>query len=105
MKTLLYPVLLIVALGTVTYGIYVRAADSSNFQTFEYATIKWDGREDTHLIRPSGRVEMLGPLLMKAKRPDRSDERSFYMNVAVNALAKEGYELAGMTGDEIVMKR
>jgi hypothetical protein len=42
---------------------------------------------------------------MKVTRQERADERTFYMNVAMNAVAKEGYELAGITSDEIVMKR
>ena len=45
------------------------------------------------------------PLLTKLQRPDRVDDRAFYMNAAMNAVAKEGYEFAGMTSDEIVMKR
>ena len=48
---------------------------------------------------------MLGPVLTKAQRPDRVDDRAFYMNIAMNAVAKEGFEFAGMTSDEIVMKR
>ena len=80
-------------------------AQSSSFQTYEYVTIRWGGPDNTHLIRANGSVEFLKPLLMKVKRPDRSDDRSFYMNVAMNAVAKEGYEFAGMTSDEIVMKR
>jgi hypothetical protein len=32
-------------------------------------------------------------------------DRAFYMNIAMNAVAKEGYEFAGMTSDEIVMRR
>ena len=82
-----------------------KAADTSGFQTYEYATIRWGGKENTHLVRPSGKMEMLGPLLTKVQRPDRVDDRSFYMNIAMNAVAKEGYEFAGMTPDEIVMKR
>ena len=83
-----------------------RAADDSTaFQTVEYATIRWAGRENTHVIRPNGRVDVLGPLFTKIQRPDRVDERAFYMNVALNAVAKEGYELVGMTSEEIVMKR
>ena len=87
------------------YFLKAKAADSSSFQTYEYASIRWAGRENTHLIRPSGNVEMLGPLLTKLQRPDRVDDRAFYMNAAMNAVAKEGYEFAGMTSDEIVMKR
>lgn len=43
--------------------------------------------------------------LRKLTRPDRADERSFYMNTAMNGLSKNGYEFAGMTPDEVVMKR
>jgi hypothetical protein len=81
------------------------AAESGIFQTEEYITIRWSGRENTHLIRSNGKVEMLGKILMAVSRPDRTDERSFFMNIAMNAAAKEGYEFAGMTNDEIVMKR
>jgi hypothetical protein len=50
-------------------------------------------------------VEILGPQLVKIKKPERVDERSFYMNIAMNAVAKEGYELAAMTSDDYVLKR
>ncbi|HEX3717885.1 MAG TPA: hypothetical protein VH595_07940 [Verrucomicrobiae bacterium] len=39
------------------------------------------------------------------KKPDRVDDRSFYMNIVMNALAKEGYEFAGISNDDIIMKR
>jgi hypothetical protein len=38
-------------------------------------------------------------------KPDRTDDRAFYMNLAMNGLTKEGYEFAGMSSDEIVMRR
>jgi hypothetical protein len=50
-------------------------------------------------------VEFVGAELRKVKKPDRTDDRAFYMNLTMNGLAKEGYEFAGMTNDEIVMKR
>jgi len=49
--------------------------------------------------------EFIGVELRKLTRPDRADERSFYMNTAMNGLSKNGYEFAGMTPDEVVMKR
>jgi hypothetical protein len=94
---------LVVGLGVHQFA--VKAADTAGFQAYEYATIRWSGRENTQLIRPSGKVEMLGPLLMKVQRPDRVDDRSFYMSIAMNAVAKEGYDFAGMTDDQIVMRR
>ena len=82
-----------------------RAAEGTTFQKYEYVTIRWGGKDNTHLIRSNGKVEMLGPLLNRVARPDRTDDRAFYMNIAMNSVAREGYEFAGMTSDEIIMKR
>jgi hypothetical protein len=81
------------------------ASESNIAQRYEYATIRWAGRDNTHVIRPGAKVEMVGPQLAAVRKPERADERSFYMNVIANALAKEGYEFAGMTPDEILIKR
>jgi hypothetical protein len=82
-----------------------KASDTVHHQTFEYATIRWSGRDNTHVIRPNGQVEFAAPQLAKLKKPERVDDRAFYMNVLMNALAKEGYEFAGISNDEIIMKR
>ena len=71
----------------------------------EFLTIRWAGRENTHLVRPGGKVEFIGAELRKLVRPDRCDERAFYMNAALNGVVKEGWEFAGMTPDEIVLRR
>ena len=81
------------------------AAETTTFQTYEYGTIRWSGKENTHFIRANGKVEMLGPILTRVPRPDRVDERAFYLNIAMNAVAKEGYELASANNDLIIMKR
>jgi len=81
------------------------AVDSGESGRTEYATIRWAGRDNTHIIRPGGRVEFVGGELHKMNRPERTDERAFCMNLVMNGLAKEGYEFVGMTPDEIVMKR
>jgi len=81
------------------------AQDRPASGAYEYATIRWAGKENTHLIRPGGKVEFIGTELRKLVKPDRADDRAFYMNVAMNGLSKEGFEFAGMTSDEIVMKR
>lgn len=82
-----------------------KAAEPEPAEVYEYATLRWAGRENTHVIRPSGNVEFIGAQLTRIKKPDRADERSFYMNIALNALAREGYELAAMTPDDYVLKR
>ncbi len=81
------------------------AAEERPRELIEYATLRWAGRENTHVIRPSGEVEFIGRQLTKIKKPDRADERSFYMNLALNALAREGYQLVAMTSDDYIVQR
>jgi hypothetical protein len=82
------------------------AAPQGSLQTSEYATIEWGGRENTHVIRPSGDRENLAALFPnRAKTQERIDERAVVFNAAMNAPAKEGYEFAGMGGDQVIMKR
>ncbi len=81
------------------------AADPGPPSAFEYATIRWDGKDNTHIVRPGGEVEFVSAELRKARKPDRADDRAFYMNLVMNGLTKEGYEFAGMSSDEIVMRR
>src|SRR5437867_2980748 len=97
--------LLAVGLSASFLLFHTSAQDRPPSGTYEFVTIRWAGKDNTHLIRPGGKVEFIGTQLRVLARPDRTDERSFYMNTAMNGLSKEGYEFAGMTSDEIVMKR
>ncbi len=81
------------------------AAETRTNAAYEYATIRWAGVDNTHSIRPGGQVELIGGELRKMPKPDRTDNRSFYLNCAMNGLTKEGYEFAGISNDDIVMKR
>ena len=91
MKTL-FLLVLTVAAGLCSGLVITRvwAAEEKGFQTFEYGTIRWAGRDHTHFIRPNGQVEPLGTILSKVKRPDRTDERAYLMNIAMNAVAMSG---------------
>jgi hypothetical protein len=80
-------------------------AGSETNSVYEYATLRWAGREETHVIYPGGKVELLGSKFKGVKKPDRADERSYFMNLATNALARQGYELVAMTPDDYVFKR
>jgi hypothetical protein len=81
------------------------AAEPSVGAKYEYVTIRWDGRENTHIVRSGGKVEFIGSELRKAPKPNGADERSFYMNLALNGLSKEGFELVAMTNDDMILKR
>jgi len=82
-----------------------RAAETSTFQVVEFATVRWDGRDNSYLIRPNGKVEKLKPLFERFPRPEGIDERTYYLSVAMNAAAKEGFDFAGMTQEQVVMRR
>jgi hypothetical protein len=79
-------------------------ADGTN--TFEFATIRWDG-DNTCVILPSGKVDFVGLQLKSIKVPDKVDQRAFYLNVTMNSLGKRGFEFGGISGDgnTIIMKR
>ena len=104
-KTNLILVLVLsLACALVAMKSFAQTGDST--QKTEYATIRWGGRENSTLIRPGGNVEFIGRELFKMKRPERVDERAFYLNLVINSLAKEGYEVAtAVNSDEILMRR
>jgi len=97
-------ILSMLLLGTL-FVIRLFAAEPKTSPGYEYATIRWAGKENTHIVRPGGHVEFIGLELRKMPNPDRADDRAFYMNLAMNGLTKEGYEFAGMSSDEIVMRK
>jgi hypothetical protein len=101
----LISVLLVVAIGVFAVVRLIAAEAKPVPGSFDYVTIRWAGKDNTHIIRPGGQVEFIGHEFKKASKPERADDRAFFMNLAMNGLVKEGYEFAGMNTDEIVMKR
>jgi hypothetical protein len=102
-KLILFSAIAVVVCAALSFTL--KADGGSKVQIFEYATLRWAGRENTHVIRPGGQVEFVGNQLIKLKKPDHTDDRAFYMNAVMNAMAKDGFEYAGMTSDDIIMKR
>lgn len=72
---------------------------------FEYIDIRWDGTDRMCIVYPDGRVDFIGKELEKVPRPDDANKRAFYMTLAVNKMAAQGYEVVGMVSDEILMRR
>lgn len=102
----LVPVLLATVLSLATsFLAQSRATEEQSIQTVEFATIRWDGRENSFVVRPNAKVEKLRPLFERFPRPDGIDERIYYMTVAINAVAKEGFEFAGTLNEHVIMKR
>lgn len=101
------PLILLAFTATLLMAVLLqtRGSDQQTISVLEFATIRWGGRDNTQLVRPNGRTEKLRPILERAPRPDGIDERSYYMSIAMNAVAREGFDVAAMTPDEIVMRR
>jgi hypothetical protein len=88
-----------------------RAAVEPAPALFQYASIDWGGdltapaRAHVYVVRPDGKVQFFDDQLTLGKVPEGCSQRTYFMNVVMNVLAKEGYEFASMTEDEIVMKK
>ncbi len=105
MKNYQTAVWICIALGAMFVIKLLAAEPLPSSARYEYVTIRWAGPENTHIIRPDGQVEFIAAELRKLHKPDRADNRSFYLNAAMNGLTKEGFEFAGISNDDIVMKR
>lgn len=71
----------------------------------EFIDIRWDGVDRLCVVFPDGRVDFIGKELKSVQRPDDTDRRAFYMTLALNRMAAQGYEFVAMISDEILMKR
>jgi hypothetical protein len=102
MKKPLVISLLVIVITILSFRLIAETPGTSG--AVEYATLRWAGRENSVLIRPNGKVEPLRSVFQN-KAPDRVDERTYYMTMALNAAAKEGFELVEATPDEWILKR
>ncbi len=101
-------IFVLVIAAVVSWGGLV--SQSASAQTlsaagFEYIDIRWDGTDRMCIVYPDGRVDFVGKELEKVTRPDDANKRAFYMTLAVNKMAAQGYEVVGMISDEILMRR
>ncbi len=96
--------LALLLLGTV-FVVRLFAAEDKPAPAYEYVTLRWAGLDNMHIIRPGGKVEFIGAELRKIPKPDRTDNRSFYLHLAMNGMTKEGYEFAGISNDDVIMRR
>lgn len=72
---------------------------------YDYIDIRWDGVDEMCVVYGDGRVDFVGKELEKVPRPDNTNKRAFYMTLALNKMAAQGYEFVSMISDEIVMRR
>jgi|ERR1043165_1326609 hypothetical protein len=81
-------IILIVALFlSFSFGSPAKAGE----KLYEYASFSSMGTKSS-IVWPDGSVLKLGD---RFKRPDDANERMFYMTMALNVFAQNGYELYG----------
>ncbi len=81
--------------------------DSSTSSEFEYVSVRYEGDFKTEIFFPDGKVKRLYDMT-DIKRPPQSDDRMFDLTLALNILAKSGYEpiqTTTMTPDDLVLRR
>lgn len=104
-----YPAFLFLALiGLLAFFALhgTRAANEPAPASMEYASVLWSGgRENMRVVLPDGKVDLFGARLARTSVPEGTEPRLYFLNYVMNTLAKEGCEFAGVTDDEIVMKR
>jgi hypothetical protein len=99
--------------AVLTAGIAIGAGGYAQLSTvqalpagkFEYATVRWDGMDHSLIVRPGGNVQFLSPDIEKLPIPKGAHERAVVLNYGLTLLDKEGFEFAGMSDDDIIMRR
>ena len=86
-------------LGAVT----LPAQDKSKAQKYEYAMIKWDGPDRIQYILP-GKFEIVR-LGKTFPRPEGAQEKEYYLAMATNELAKQGWEAVSLDSRRILLRR
>ena len=77
--------------GLVTLTTSRAAVEPVPAASFQYAIIQSaNNPREPYVIRPDGKVEQFGGRLAREKAPDKTDERSYFMN--------SGHECAGQGG-------
>jgi len=93
-------------LGVVALAPTRAAVEPAPAASFQYAAILGaNNPREPYVIRPDGKMYPYGGILARENAPEGTDERSYFMNLVMNLLGKEGYDFAGVTPYGIVMKR
>lgn len=81
------------------------AAAKASPPQMEYALVRWDGFQNSHIILPDNKVTFVGAELKKLKKPNGADERHFYQLAMMNTLAREGWRFLTFQNQDVLMQR
>ncbi|WCJ60006.1 hypothetical protein NXS98_02440 [Fontisphaera persica] len=91
-------------------GLAIRAAEtpakppaSQDAVRWEYAYFRFAG-DQTTIVWPDGTTQRVIPFGGR-RRPEKADERMWYITGGINILAAKGFEIAWMDEDDVIMRR
>ncbi len=71
----------------------------------EIALIKYGGRDNTVAILPTGESLHFRDEFRKITKPKGCEERYYYLTLAMNRLTADGYQVAAMNHETVVLRR
>ncbi len=87
-----------------TGSMLLHAQDKTSRQQYEYALIKWDGPDKIQVFYPDKfdyyRVFEKGNVL-----PKNAHDEEFCVNLAINTLAKDGWEAIQLHATRVLLRR
>lgn len=80
-----------------------KPAESPNLVQWEYGCFRFAG-DQTTIIWPDGSTQRVIPFGGR-RRPDKADERMWYITAAINIMAAKGFEIVWLDEDDVIMRR
>jgi hypothetical protein len=80
------------------------AQDKAATPRYEYAMIKWDGPDKIQFILPD-KFEFVRMAEGGQPKPAHAQDEEYYLTLAANKLAREGWEAVNLNSRRILMRR
>lgn len=105
MRTLTVIGVVAIAIGA-TLAVVPRAStqEKANLAKYEYAVVKWDGPDRIYYNIP-GKFELVHLAKTGDAAPKEAQEEEYYLSVAANKMAHDGWEAVGMDSRRILFRR
>ncbi|MCX8157590.1 MAG: hypothetical protein N3J91_14280 [Verrucomicrobiae bacterium] len=80
-----------------------KSAEAQGVVLWEYGFFRFAG-DQTTIVWPDGSTQRVIPFGGR-RRPDKADERMWYITGAINIMAAKGFEVVWMDEDDVIMRR
>lgn len=103
MKTKIAVLFLLIGLTLLAPLQLLQAQETESPKQYEYATARFMGY-NTSIVWEDGTVEKIVKT-SGFKYPSNADFRMYMLTVAMNMMAKKGYQLIVLDGSDVIMRR